>query len=545
MAKTLKKVFSPTVDEVVQNFTIQSWHVSQSVDAFTGADAYDITLSGSLVVTGSVAINGLTNTIQNSVLTYDVNTGLIYYTASSAFAVNNFYTSSVTQNITNSTVNNNITTSSITQNITSSTINNPAPSNQYIQYNSASSFGASANFQYVYSNESLQQGSGTLALGNYSHAEGKDTRSAGGASHAEGLSTLAGGIYSHAEGFSTSASGDYSHAEGLETLAGSVIAHAEGESTQALATGSHAEGFSTITTGNHSHAEGFSTLTMANYAHAEGSQTTARGVGSHAEGTNTLAQGLQSHAEGAYTWAYAAQSHAEGAFTTSSGIFSHAEGEYTYASGQASHAEGYLTVASANYSHAEGLGTLAGGDYQHVQGRYNLLSPFQSAFIVGNGTNDGSRSNLVYASGSFFSVTGSVGVSSTLTTSGSRVRRYRTITLTNADYSTSPSKQIEASDDVVLIIDNTTAPAGLGQGNLNITNFLNSSAGRCVEIVKIKDGTGGGIILINTTMAGASLYLNDSAQANGTRVICGSVGNSITLMSLGVTPSGSAWGNGW
>jgi len=100
MAKVLKKIFNPAVDEVVQNFTIQSWHVSQSVDAFTGVDAYDITLSGSLVVTGSVAINGLSNVPQNSVLLYDNATGLVYYTASSAFAVNNFYTSSVTQSIT-------------------------------------------------------------------------------------------------------------------------------------------------------------------------------------------------------------------------------------------------------------------------------------------------------------------------------------------------------------------------------------------------------------------------------------------------------------
>ena len=35
MAKQLKKIFVPTTDEIVQNFKIQSWHVSQSVDAFT------------------------------------------------------------------------------------------------------------------------------------------------------------------------------------------------------------------------------------------------------------------------------------------------------------------------------------------------------------------------------------------------------------------------------------------------------------------------------------------------------------------------------
>jgi len=233
MANVLQKIFTPTVDEVVQNYTIQSWHVSQSVDAFTGTEAYDITLSGSLVVTGSVAINGLSNVPQNSVLLYDDVTGLVYYTASSAFAVNNFYTSSITQSITSSTVNNTINNSTINQTIISSSVNNVAPSDQYVQYNSASAFGASISFQYVYPSESLQHGSGPSALGNYSHAEGKDTRSTGGASHAEGFGTLASGLYSHAEGYATTASVDYAHAEGDRSRAFGVASHAEGQLTQA------------------------------------------------------------------------------------------------------------------------------------------------------------------------------------------------------------------------------------------------------------------------------------------------------------------------
>ena len=45
--------------------TVQAGHVTQSIDAFTGTDAYDITLSGSLVVTGSITgqpgvVNALT-----------------------------------------------------------------------------------------------------------------------------------------------------------------------------------------------------------------------------------------------------------------------------------------------------------------------------------------------------------------------------------------------------------------------------------------------------------------------------------------------------
>jgi hypothetical protein len=58
MAKQLKKIFDPGIDEVVQNFTIESWHVSQSVDAFRGDDDYDITISGSLTISGSTFISG-------------------------------------------------------------------------------------------------------------------------------------------------------------------------------------------------------------------------------------------------------------------------------------------------------------------------------------------------------------------------------------------------------------------------------------------------------------------------------------------------------
>jgi hypothetical protein len=36
---------------------VQPGHVTQSIDAFTGIEAYDITLSGSLTITGSVSLN--------------------------------------------------------------------------------------------------------------------------------------------------------------------------------------------------------------------------------------------------------------------------------------------------------------------------------------------------------------------------------------------------------------------------------------------------------------------------------------------------------
>jgi len=46
MANTLSKT------GITDNSTIRVWHVTQSIDAFTGTEAYDITLSGSLEIQG-------------------------------------------------------------------------------------------------------------------------------------------------------------------------------------------------------------------------------------------------------------------------------------------------------------------------------------------------------------------------------------------------------------------------------------------------------------------------------------------------------------
>ena len=83
---------------IVTGNTVEAYHVTQSIDAFTGTAAYDITLSGSLQVTGSVAINGLTNPISTNVLTYDTTTGQVFYTASNALPDQMVNTSSFVQN---------------------------------------------------------------------------------------------------------------------------------------------------------------------------------------------------------------------------------------------------------------------------------------------------------------------------------------------------------------------------------------------------------------------------------------------------------------
>lgn len=94
MAKVLENIFTAGVDEIAQNFTVESWHVSQSVEAFTGASDYDITISGSLTVTGSNSTFG-----NSSVSGYSTINGFtIYNTGSNIAIVNTSNFNSATDN---------------------------------------------------------------------------------------------------------------------------------------------------------------------------------------------------------------------------------------------------------------------------------------------------------------------------------------------------------------------------------------------------------------------------------------------------------------
>jgi hypothetical protein len=164
-----------------------------------------------------------------------------------------------------------------------------------------------------------------------------------------------------------------------------------------LLSGSLINGFNSTASGLYSHAEGQNTTASGIYSHAEGRLNIAYGVGSHAEGLSTIASGSWSHAEGVQTITY--------------GNVSHAEGGNTIAYGLGSHAEGSNTVASGGYSHAEGAGTITSAGYQHAQGMYNITSSIDGAFILGNGTSDINRSNLIFAAGNQVEITGSLNTS--------------------------------------------------------------------------------------------------------------------------------------
>lgn len=152
-------------------------------------------------------------------------------------------------------------------------------------------------------------------------------------------------------------------------------------------------------------------------------------------------------------------------------------------------------------------------------------------------------SGSVLISGSL-NVTSSLTVNDILTTQGARTRKYRTVTLTDSDWSTGPTKGVQSDDDIIIITDNTTTFPASGEANFDLSNLLSSPAGRCVEIIKIVDGGGGGIRVASNNGGSISLTLNEVLSANG-RVVCANVGQSVTIMSIGSSDAGYAWGNGW
>jgi hypothetical protein len=125
-------------------------------------------------------------------------------------------------------------------------------------------------------------------------------------------------------------------------------------------------------------------------AYTFGSRNSSGNIGrmSMTEGVDNTASGWISKAEGYSNVASGNMSHAEGYGTTSSSGFSHAEGYQTVASGGKS----YETIAA----HAQNIGTIASSKAQTALGKYNVAdAEGNHAVIIGNGTNDSHRSDLL------------------------------------------------------------------------------------------------------------------------------------------------------
>ena len=86
MPKTLSKT------GIAVNETVFAANVTQSIDAFTAAEAYQISISGSLAVTGGLNITGIGSTgfkLVTNVLVNQPSTGYTYVTGSAGLNVGN------------------------------------------------------------------------------------------------------------------------------------------------------------------------------------------------------------------------------------------------------------------------------------------------------------------------------------------------------------------------------------------------------------------------------------------------------------------------
>lgn len=260
------------------------------------------------------------------------------------------------------------------------------------------------------------------ASGTYSVAEGNSTTASGSNSHSEGSGTMANGSNSHAEGGSTTANGQSSHAEGDSTIASGNSSHAEGSGPEASGVAAHAEGYETVASGESSHAEGRDTTALGDYSHAECMYTNAYGDFSHAEGEGSVVQssftisgsagiteyvssqdhGLVVGSVIKYNNIYAAVVQVDNTthFTLNHTLSSNTALTNVYVDiitgisyGDCSHVENRGNIAIGDNSHVEGLHTITNNDNEHACGKYNLSTPNQTLFSIGNGTSDTDRRN--------------------------------------------------------------------------------------------------------------------------------------------------------
>ena len=433
MAKRLDK------SDIASLNTIRPYHVSQSVDAFTGIEAYDINISGSFQVTGSTILSGsvtmqtLTTTAQTDVLTYNSSTGRVYYTASNAFGApldtgsfykqngNSFGATAVLGTNDNNALRfeTNATTKMHIGTDGNVGINTTTPlgkftvsgSGGYLSYNDTDAAGnllvlSGSSDELVRTNVSTLTGSQPSSI-SYG-MRGIDEVSYPGygkpgdafmyiSNYANGLNIINYGdgikedyIRFYAGKQATSQSDI--HIQGSGSTKGYVGVNTETPTSRLHVNGTLANGNAVSTPGIFSHAEGNNTTSSGDYSHAEGRDTLVLGVGAHAEGIRVTSSGNYSHAEGNGSISTGVGSHAEGLQTTSSGNYSHAEGRQTLALGNYSHAGGFNTTSSNDYSytngidtkafgtasHAEGGQTIAMGDYSHTEGSLTLASGFGS-----------------------------------------------------------------------------------------------------------------------------------------------------------------------
>ncbi len=201
--------------------------------------------------------------------------------------------------------------------------------------------------------------------------------------------------------------------------------------------------------GNYSFAAGYRTKASADYSVALGVNSAATNTYAMAMGDNSTAGGLRSTAIGTVASAGATNSTAIGNNVSASGADALATGSNTTASGISSFTTGFGSTASGGYSTAMGVGNTAPTWGETVIGAYattytpidpTQLHPSDRLFTIGNGDNNGSRSNALTVLKSGFmgintsvptealEVNGNVKVSGDLTLGGDIISNKFTVT---------------------------------------------------------------------------------------------------------------------
>ena len=175
------------------------------------------------------------------------------------------------------------------------------------------------------------------------------------------------------------------------------------------------------------------------------------------------------------------------------------------------------------------MGTIAQGAYQHVQGQYNQSSSAQGAFIVGNGTADGARSNLIFASGSQVQITGSARITGSLVVTGSAQITGSFIIQGNSQVSGSLRGQVTA-----LSVTSNTASINMSTNNFFTLTLLNSINGVThINPTNINPGQTVSIrITQSSTFPGSISFPSIIKQASGSAYTASAVSSAVDIVTL-------------
>ncbi len=244
-------------------------------------------------------------------------------------------------------------------------------------YNTTANSTATTAFGYMSTASDLYataMGNNAIASGEAATAMGNQTTASGNVSTAFGYQTVANGFAATGFGNATEASGDVSTAMGVNTVASGFASTAFGYDTEA-------SGDQSFASGDRAQAQGTNSVALGSQTLASGQNAVAAGILTVASGNNAVAMGYQAKAAGT------------GSFT--SGNASEANGLYSVAIGEQAKAEGDYAIALGRNVIAQAFNSMAAGRYNIAAGDAHNWVATDPLFVIGNGTNAGSRNNAV------------------------------------------------------------------------------------------------------------------------------------------------------